>query len=117
MSKPVSKVSGRRWRCHRQACAEGRVADADVLYENYDFSQFAIESNNMQWLALQTLGRDDEARELLRPLDRPEYFSQLIALLTYTHFDPAPYPNLARYLEDQGAMRHEVKPINFACKR
>jgi TolB-like protein len=101
----------------RQACAEGRVADAEKLYEDYDFSQYSIENNNMQWLALKTLGRDDEARELLRPLDRPEYLGRLIQLLTYTHFDPAPYPNLARHLESMGAMRHEVTPINFACKR
>ena len=92
----------------RQACAEGRVADAEKLYEDYDFSQFAIENNNIQWLALRTLGHVDEARDLLLPLDRPEFLGRLIQLLSYTHFDPAHYPNLTEHLEKLGVMRHEV---------
>ena len=101
----------------RQACAEGRVADAEKLYRDYDFSKFAIESNNIQWLALRTLGRDEEAQELLQPLDQPEFLGRLIQLLSYTHFDPAPYPNLTRHLEQLGVMRDQVTSINFACQR
>lgn len=101
----------------RQACAEGRVADAETLYANFDFSQFAIENNNIQWLALKTLGRIDEANDLLQPLDRPEFLGKLTQLLTYTHFDPAPYPNLTQHLERLGAMRHEVAGLSFACRR
>ncbi len=101
----------------RQACAEGRVADADELFEDYDFSQSALKNDHIQWLALKTLGREDEARELLRPLDQPEFVGRLIELLPYTHFDPAPYPNLTKHLEQLGVMRHETTSINFACKR
>lgn len=101
----------------RQACAEGRVDDAEKLYEDYDFSKFAIENNNIQWLALKTLGRNEEARELLRPLDQPEFLGRLIQLLAYTHFDPAPYPNLTAHLESLGVMRNEVTPLIFACER
>lgn len=101
----------------RQACAEGRVADAEKLYEEYDFSQFAIENNNIQWLALKTLGRNEQAQKLLQPLDRPEFLGRLIQLLSYTHFDPAPYPNLTRHLEKLGVMRDVVTALNFACKR
>lgn len=101
----------------RQACAEGRVDDAERLYEDFDFSPFDPTNNNIQWLALKTLGRTEEAVELLRPLDRPETLLRLSELLTYTHFDPSPYPNLARRLEEQGVMRHETFPMNFACKR
>jgi TolB-like protein len=101
----------------RQACAEGRVADADKLYEDYDFSQYAIENNNIQWLALKTLGRVDEANELLLPLDQPEFLGRLIQLLSYMHFDPTPYPNLTKHLEKLGVMRYETTPLNFACKR
>jgi hypothetical protein len=101
----------------RQACAEGRIADADKLFEDYDFSQYAIENNNIQWLALKTLGRVDEANELLLPLDQPEYLGRLIQLLSYMHFDPAPYPNLTKHLEKLGVMRHETTPLPFACKR
>jgi TolB-like protein len=101
----------------RQACAEGRVADAEKLYEEFDFSQYAVENSNLQWLALKTLGRVEEANALLQPLDRPENLGRLIQLLTYTHFDPAPYPNLTAHLEKIGVMRREVTSINFACKR
>jgi hypothetical protein len=72
---------------------------------------------NIQWLALQTLGRYDEAKEVLRPLDEPELLVRLAGLLSYPHFDPAPYPNLTKRLEEQGVMRHEIMPLNFACKR
>jgi TolB-like protein len=101
----------------RQACAEGRIDDAEQLYEGFDFSPFDPASNNIQWLALKTLGRVDEAMELLRPLDQPETLVRLGELLSYTHFDPSPYPNLTRRLEEQGIMRYETEPMNFACKR
>ena len=68
-------------------------------------------------LALKTLGRTDEAVDLLRPLDQPETLVRLGELLSYTHFDPSPYPNLTRRLEEQGIMRYEIQPMNFACKR
>jgi TolB-like protein len=101
----------------RQACAEGRYDDAEQLYEEYDFSGFDPANNNIQWLALKTLGRNEEAVELLRPLDQPSKLVRLSELLSYTHFDPAPFPNLAKRLEEQGIMRYDVTPMNFACKR
>jgi TolB-like protein len=45
----------------RQACAEGRVADGDALYANYAFREIGESRSNIQWLALQTLGRKAEA--------------------------------------------------------
>ena len=101
----------------RQACAEGRVDDAEQLYGDYDFSGFDPANNNIEWLALKTLGRVEEADELLRPLDRPEWHIRLAELLSYTHFDPAPYPNLVARLEEQGIMRYEITPMSFACQR
>ena len=101
----------------RQACAEGRIDDAEQLYEDFDFSPFDPANNNIQWLALKTLGRVDEAVELLRPLDRPETLVRLGELLSYRHFDPSPYPNLTQRLEEQDIMRYEIEPMNFACQR
>jgi tetratricopeptide (TPR) repeat protein len=101
----------------RQACAEGRVDDAEQHYANYDFSGFDPANNNIQWLALKTIGRVDEAEELLRPLDQPGTLVRLSELLAYTHFDPAPFPNLAKRLEEQGIMRYDVAPMIFDCKR
>jgi len=101
----------------RQACAEGRIDDAEKLYEDFDFSPFDPANNNIQWLALKTLGRVDEAVELLRLLDRPETLVRLGELLSYRHFDPSPYPNLTQRLEEQNIMRYEIEPMNFACQR
>jgi TolB-like protein len=101
----------------RQACAEGRLEDAEALYADFDFSGYDIANINIQWLALQTLGRTAEAESLLLPLDTSGRLSSLASLLTYTHFDPSLFPNLTRHLEEQGAMRHEVTPLSFACKR
>ena len=101
----------------RQACAEGRLDDADELYAAQSFQDIAATRSNIQWLALQTLGRNDEASELLRPLDDPSMLFALSGFLTYTHFDPRPFPNLAATLVAQGFMRDEPMPMNFACKR
>jgi TolB-like protein len=100
----------------RQACAEGRVADADALYEG---SKAAGSYSNalMQWLSLRILGRDDEALDLLRPLDTSATLYQLSRLLTYTHFDPRPYPNLSKVLVAQGVQRETIIPIPYACRR
>lgn len=101
----------------RQACAEGRIDAAEALYAAQDFQDIAATRSNIQWLALQTLGRNDEAAELLRPLDDPSMLFALSGFLTYTHFDARPFPNLAATLSAQGFAREEPMPMNFACKR
>lgn len=101
----------------RQACAEGRVADAEAHYDAYDFGDINATRTNIQWLSLQTLGRNEEAEDLLRPLDDPSTLFALSGFLSYTHFDPRPFPNLAATLEAQGFLRGEPVPMNFACER
>ena len=101
----------------RQACAEGRVADADRIYNRYEFSPEQDAVYNTRWLALQTLGRNEEAQATLQYLDEPETLYALASHLTYAHFDPRPLPRLRGVLEEQGVMRDEPRPLNFACKR
>ena len=101
----------------RQACAEGRVADADALYANYEFREIGESRSNIQWLALQTLGRNAEASALLQPLDKASTLFALSAFLSYTHFDPRPYPTLVATLTAQGVMRDKPTELNFACNR
>jgi tetratricopeptide (TPR) repeat protein len=100
----------------RQACAEGRVADAEALYA-LGIAAGAYYDEVVSWLALSILGRDDEARERVRPLDEASTLYLLSRLLSYTHFDPRPYPNLSKVLVAQGVQRETLIPIPYACKR
>lgn len=101
----------------RQACAEGRLDDANALYDAYDFETLAARQVNTRWLSLKTLGHDEAARASLLESDRPETLFALAGHLTYTHFDPRHFPLLRETLERQGIMREEPLPLPFACKR
>ena len=95
----------------RQACAEGRVADADEIYA-------ALERDSAsKWLLLKTLGFDDQARELLRPLDTPENLLALSGYLAYRSFEARDYPLLWNTLTAQGIDRPPARPIAYRCKR
>ena len=95
----------------RQACAEGRVSDADAIFESFDSAE------SIRWLILMTLGRVDEARELLRQYDTPEKLFILAAHLNYRTFDPRDYPLLWKTLQSQDFTRPPVRLQTFACKR
>ena len=100
----------------RQACAEGRVDDAEAIYANLDATGPGGLADN-QWLFLQTLGRTEEANEAVRYLDEDDGLYALSGFLHYTHFDPRPFPNLMARLEAQGIERPPATKIPFACKR
>jgi len=101
----------------RQACAEGRVADANALFD----ATAGVGGDSMrqvnQWLYLKTLGRDDDAREQLRKFDTPTGAYALSSYLAYATFDPNDFPYLARRLAEQGITRPPATKIPFACKR
>jgi TolB-like protein len=95
----------------RQACAEGRVPDADKLFESVD------PDSNSRWLLLKTLGRDTEARELLMPLDMPETLFILSNYMTYRSFEARDYPVLWKTLSSQGINRPPARPMAYRCDR
>lgn len=95
----------------RQACAEGRIDEADALFATVD------EDTNTRWLFLKTLGHDGEARELLRPLDRPETVSILAGYLSYLSFEARDYPLLWKTLTSQGINRPPATPMAYRCQR
>ena len=95
----------------RQACAEGRIADADAMYEQVN------QDSNTLWLFLTTLGREDEARELLRQYDTPDKLFILAEFMDYRTFDPRDYPLLWKTLQSQGIKRPPVRPQTFMCRR
>lgn len=100
----------------RQACAEGRVTDADAIYARAEINEPGWLVDN-QWLFLQTLGRKEDAIEAVRYLDEGDGLYALSGFLHYTHFDPRPFPNLMARLEAQGVHRPPPTDIPFACRR
>lgn len=95
----------------RQACAEGRTEDANGL------AAAEVAGPSLHWLILKTLGRDDEARELLLEYDTAEQLFILAAYLDYRTFDPRAYPLLWKTLQAQGIERAPVRQQTFRCKR
>ena len=95
----------------RQACAEGRIADADELFETVDTD------SNSRWLYLKTLGRDDEAHALLALLDTPDSLGSLSSYLTYLSFEARDYPLLWQKLTAQGINRPPARPMAYRCDR
>jgi TolB-like protein len=95
----------------RQACAEGRVTDADAIYAELDKNAAS------QWLLLKTLGFDNQARDLLQPLDTPENLVALSSYLTYRSFEARDYPLLWSVLTAQGIDRPPARPLAYRCQR
>jgi TolB-like protein len=94
----------------RQACAEGRRADAEAMLARMpdgDFSQ--------RWHLLMLLGRSQEAAELLQPLESSGNSFALAGFLVYPQFDPAPFPSLLKILEREKVQRPPPVPLPFAC--
>ena len=98
----------------RQACAEGRVAEADAIFEA---AKDVIQGNPNEWLYHKTLGQDEQATQVLLSLDNPDDWRDLSGFLAYTTFDPANYPYFHSQLKRQGIERPPAHTIPFACKR
>lgn len=88
-----------------------RVADADEL-----FKKISPDSNS-RWLFLKTLGRDEEARELLSALDTPDLMHTLFGYLTYRSFEARDFALLWKMLTAQGINRPEARPMAYRCDR
>jgi len=101
----------------RQACAEGRVADADAIFATLNKKEPGGGLLVNEWLYLKTLGRTAEAIDAIRHLDEGDGLFALSGFLNYTHFDPRPFPNLMAQLTAQGIHRPPPANIPFACRR
>lgn len=96
----------------RQACAEGRTADAVALRRRID----ATGELTPRWNAAQTLGDTEGAEALLRPYDRPEGLPMLMQFMTYPSFDARPFPTLNALLVHEGVRRPPPTRLPYACK-
>ncbi len=95
----------------RQACAEGRLDEAQAIFDG----QISKDNQNEQWLALLLMGQPEAAAELLQPLEAAGNTYALSSYLIYPQFDPRPYPGLMRVLAAEGMEPKALRPIPFAC--
>lgn len=94
----------------RQACAEGRVGDAEGIHQRPRPT-----SEGSMWIELKILGRDSEATQAVADLAESEQPFQRSMLLTYRIFDPAPFPSVLELLERENIRRPPPLEIPFRC--
>lgn len=82
----------------RQACAEGRTAEAAAIRRRID----AGGTLSNRWIAAQLTGDLDTATDLLRPLDTPERLATLMQFRINPTFDSRSYPLLVSQLARNG---------------
>ena len=70
---------------------------------------------SQRWHVLVLLRRNAEATQLLMPLEQGGNVQALAGFLSYSHFDPAPFPSLVQVLEREGIHRPAAEPLPFAC--
>lgn len=99
----------------RQACAEGRRADAEAELQREFPDLSASERAGRDWYILMLLGRPDEAAAALKPYESLSSPATVGSFLMYPQFDPRPFPILMDILRRENVDRVTPVPIPFAC--
>ncbi|MDX1455738.1 MAG: hypothetical protein R3217_09800 [Gammaproteobacteria bacterium] len=99
----------------RQACAEGRRADAEAVFEKLQEQDNDANSITARWLAFMMLGEEDKAEAIVSEFDTPELADLQTAWLLYPQFDPKPHPYLMEILERNQVTRSPVRAETFRC--
>ena len=95
----------------RQACAERRVGDAQVLR-----ARIAVDGGlSSRWLAAQLAGDAAGATALLKPLDTPDQLPTLMQFLINPDFDSRNYPLLKAELDRNGVTPPPAASVPHAC--
>ena len=97
----------------RQACAEGRRVDVEAIYESLDpNSNYDV---SYRWLILKLLGEERQATEVLMPYAISGVPYMLSSFLSYSSFDPGPFPEVLAVLDREGVNRSPTREIPFKC--
>jgi TolB-like protein/tetratricopeptide (TPR) repeat protein len=97
----------------RQACAENRITDATRIYEQLtaDYS----DQTSIMWIIHRIMGKDQEAYEILKGLDKRDDLKSIGDFLSYAYFDARPFPNLMAMLKAQGIEPRKPLEIPYRC--
>ena len=97
----------------RQLCAEGRVDEAQQLYEMANAE--ILNRRSFPWLTAITMGYPDKGLDSAHKLDEDENLYALAGFLLYGTFDPRPFPNLMAHLEIHGNETGHVTEVPYRC--
>jgi len=97
----------------REACAAGDRETAEQILEELQ-GETAVDISRL-WITHNMLGNTREEIEVLRPLEQSGVPFQLASFLTYTKFDPRPFPSLMAVLEREGVKRPPPAIPPFRC--
>ena len=98
----------------RQACAEGKLDEARRIFEKFD-AEYS-DDISMAWISHKIMGLDDEAHEILVPLDENRDFDKLFDFVSYHYFEARKYPNLVELIKSQGVEPREPLEMPYRCK-
>lgn len=98
----------------RQACAEGKLAEARRVFDEFN-AKFS-DDISMRWISHKIIGLDDEAHEMLVPLDENRELESLFDFVSYHYFDATKYPNLVELIRSQGIEPREPLDMPYRCK-
>ena len=70
----------------------------------------------MRWISHKIMGLDDEAHEMLAPLDENRKLEELSDFVSYHYFDAGQYPALVGLLRAQGVEPREPLEMPYRCK-
>ena len=98
----------------RQACAEGKLAEAQRVFKDFD-ARFS-DDLSMRWISHKIMGFDDEAHQMLLALDENKEFEALFDFVSYHYFDAKKYPNLVELIKSQGVEPREPLEMPYRCK-
>jgi len=96
-----------------QLCAEGRVDEAQQLYEKAN--EEILNRRSFPWLTANTMGYPDQGLATAHRLDEERNLYALAGFLLYGTFDPRPFPNLMAHLEIHGNETGHVTEVPYSC--
>jgi TolB-like protein/predicted Zn-dependent protease len=97
----------------REACAAGDRDTAEQILQELQGDSAADISR--LWMMHNMLGNTREEIEVLRPFEQSGVPFQLASFLSYTKFDPRPFPSLMAVLEREGVERPPPAVAPFRC--
>lgn len=95
----------------RQACMEGRVDDVAAVIHRVE----GTDRRNLIWLILKLQGRTQAAIDELRRHESEEFPQAIASWLTYSTFDPSPFPVLMEIVEREDIQRPPVAELPYQC--